>query len=574
MGTTRCHILDFDQQSDFRNQEELVATDRIMRAEGHYSSPVFRIPKGDPDHNGLAQLQSQSLGYLQVDMDLDTDDWRHPPGQNVPVPPLDGRGHVILLHDGGGDRSATVAMLEKLIRQARNQGYTFTTLEPMLPQHYLPQKNIQPEVADRVTAFVAYALWVAPGKLLGGLFWFGSGSLVIMSGLYLLLALLTQWRQRRRRWPDLADHDLPYVSVVLAAYNEANVIARTLAVLRDSDYPASRYEVVAVNDGSTDNTAEILDICALEWSRLTVVHQENSGKSSALNNGINHTTARSTVIVTMDADTLFRQSTIRNLARHFVGHHNVGAVAGHVKVGNRRNIITAWQSLEYISGICVTRMAEMSMGAISIVPGACSAWRRVAVERIGGFCDDTLAEDADATLSLQKLGYAVVNENEAICDTEGSRDGSRTRQAAETLDVRQHPGTMETPGHAAAAEVRDAGHGDAAIRGRLSHLPYRVPAAHRRGGRPEPGRRQLAQHRAVRRVRSGGTRDHCDDGRCDCAGESVASGGSADLPAHLRAAAVLPALRVDLAGHQGHRRGLGQVGASQHRRRSGCCGKE
>lgn len=418
VGNHTMSHLDFDEQSDFRNQEELVATDRIMRAEGRYSSPVFRIPRGDPDHNGLAQLQSQSLGFLQVDMDVDTDDWRHPPGEDVPVPPLDGRGHVVLLHDAGGDRSATVVMLEKLIRQARAQGYTFTTLAPMLPQRYLPQKDIQPVLGDRVTAFVAYALWVAPGRLLGALFWFGSGSLVIMSGLYLLLALLTQWRQRHRCWPELDDDALPYVSVVLAAYNEANVIARTLAVLRDSDYPASRYEVVAVNDGSTDDTAEILDVYALEWSRLTVVHQENSGKSSALNNGINHTMARSTVIVTMDADTLFRRATIRNLARHFVGHHNVGAVAGHVKVGNRRNIITAWQSLEYISGICVTRMAEMSMGAISIAPGACSAWRRAALERIGGFCDDTLAEDADATLALQKLGYAVVNENEAICDTE------------------------------------------------------------------------------------------------------------------------------------------------------------
>lgn len=418
VGNHTLSHLDFDQQSDFRNQEELVATDRIMRAEGHYSSPVFRIPKGDPDHNGVAQLQSQSLGYVQVDMDVDSLDWRNPPGEAVPVPLLDGRGHVVLMHDGGGDRTATVAMLEKLIRQARAQGYTFTTLEPMLPQRYLPQKNVQPVLADRVTAFAAYALWVAPGRLLGGLFWFGSGSLVIMSVLYLLLALLTEWRQRHRCWPEIEDDVLPHVSVVLAAYNEAKVIARTLSVLRDSDYPASRYEVVAVNDGSTDTTAEILDVYALEWSQLTVVHQENSGKSSALNNGINHTTARSTVIVTMDADTLFRRSTIRNLARHFLGHHNVGAVAGHVKVGNRRNIITAWQSLEYISGICVTRMAEMSMGAISIAPGACSAWRRVALERIGGFCDDTLAEDADATLALQRLGYAVVNENGAICDTE------------------------------------------------------------------------------------------------------------------------------------------------------------
>ena len=410
--------LDFDAQTDFRNQEELIATDRIMRAEADYATPLFRIPRGDPDHNGVAQLQSQQLGYLQVDMDLDTRDWDYPPGEEIPVPKLDGRGHVILLHDGGGDRASTVSMVEKLIADAKRQGYRFTTLEPMLPQRYAPQKNIQPTVADRATSVVAHVTWVAPGKLLGFLFWFGTGSLLIMSAVYLLLALYNEWRQRRRRWGDIPDGDLPFISVVLAAYNEEKVIARTLAVLRDSDYPPSRYEVIAVNDGSTDHTLSLLRDCARGWPQLRVVDQKNSGKSSALNNGINQASWRSTVIVTMDADTLFRPATIRMLARHFVTHRKIGAVAGHVKVGNRCNILTAWQSLEYISGICVTRMAEQTMNAIGIVPGACSAWRRDALAKIGGFCDDTMAEDADATLALQKLGYTVVNENAAICDTE------------------------------------------------------------------------------------------------------------------------------------------------------------
>jgi biofilm PGA synthesis N-glycosyltransferase PgaC len=129
----------------------------------------------------------------------------------------------------------------------------------------------------------------------------------------------------------------------------------------------------------------------------------------------------STVIVTLDADTLFRKSTIRMLARHFAQdapRNRLGAVAGHVKVGNRRNILTAWQSLEYISGICVTRMAERLLNAISIVPGACSAWSREALEEIGGFCDDTMAEDCDATLCLQRRGYKILQENHAIADTE------------------------------------------------------------------------------------------------------------------------------------------------------------
>jgi biofilm PGA synthesis N-glycosyltransferase PgaC len=211
------------------------------------------------------------------------------------------------------------------------------------------------------------------------------------------------------------------VSVVLAAYNEEKVILRTLSELRRSDYPQTRFEVIAVNDGSKDETLSILEKYATEWPQLLVVDQENSGKSSAMNNGVNHASSKSTVIVTMDADTLFRRNTIRMLARHFLRTQpgvRVGAVAGHVKVGNRCNILTAWQSLEYISGICVTRMAERVLHAISIVPGACSAWNRKAFEEIGGFCDDTMAEDCDATLALQRRGYMILQENNAIADTE------------------------------------------------------------------------------------------------------------------------------------------------------------
>ena len=413
--------LDFDHEGDWRNREEIIATDHVIRATAGYETRLFRMPKGDPDNNPVALLQGQQLGQIHIDFDLDTRDWEYPLGAEIPVPTLDGRGHVVLLHDGGNDRSATVAMLERFIVEAKAQGYTFTTLTPILPPQYVPQK-ISPSFGDQTTLLSLQAVWIAPGRLFGLLFWAGTGSLVIVSVLYLFLAVLNERRARRRQWPDYPDEKLPFVSVVLAAYNEEKVIARTLDTLRESDYPQSRFEVVAVNDGSKDRTLEILYEYALRYPQLRVVNQENSGKSSAVNNGINHADPRSTVIVSMDADTLFRSDTIRMLARHFVGNRHgkkrVGAVAGHVKVGNRRNLITAWQSLEYISGICVTRMAEQTLGAVGIVPGACSAWDRRALERIGGFCEDTLAEDADATLELQKLGYAVVNENAAICDTE------------------------------------------------------------------------------------------------------------------------------------------------------------
>ena len=142
-----------------------------------------------------------------------------------------------------------------------------------------------------------------------------------------------------------------------------------------------------------------------------------AGKRPAINNGVNHADPEASVVVTLDADTLFHTDTLRKLVRHFADP-KVGAVAGHVKVGNRRNVLTAWQSLEYLNGICVIRMAEMMIGAVGIVPGACSAWRRSALEEIGGFCEDTLAEDADAAMKFQRLRYRVLHDNHALCDTE------------------------------------------------------------------------------------------------------------------------------------------------------------
>lgn len=205
--------------------------------------------------------------------------------------------------------------------------------------------------------------------------------------------------------------------MVLPVFNEEPVVIKTLDALRASDYP--HFEVVAVNDGSTDATLEVLTAYAAQWPQLHVRTQPNSGKPAASNYGISQT--RGEVIVTLDGDTLFEPQTIRMLARHFVdpsGAKPLGAVAGHVKVGNRRNLVTAWQSLEYLSGICVTRMAEGLLGAISIVPGACAAWRKEALLKAGGYSDATLAEDADLTLSLHRLGYSVVQENNAVAWTE------------------------------------------------------------------------------------------------------------------------------------------------------------
>ncbi|WP_307857492.1 bifunctional polysaccharide deacetylase/glycosyltransferase family 2 protein [Paenarthrobacter sp. DKR-5] len=407
----------FWANDDLHNRQELIGTDRVLRAMDNYATSLFRIPTGWPQNNALALLQAQQLGYLHLDADLDTLDWSYAPGQTIPVPKLDGKGHVVLMHDGGGDRAGSIAMLKKFIAEAKAQGYTFSTVQPLLTPQYVPQKAAKPVLADTATLSAMTATLVVPDVVVTWLFWFGIISLTTMSFLYIVLALVSWSRQRRHQWPALSDAELPFVSVVLPLYNEELVVAKTLDALRASDYPA--FEVVAVNDGSTDNTLAVLREYARSWPQLRVLDQPNGGKSMASNNGIAN--SRGAIIVTLDGDTLFEPQTIRVLARHFVEKPSgkvVGAVAGQVKVGNRRNLLTAWQSLEYISGICVTRMAEGLVGAISIAPGACAAWRRDALLQVGGYSHDSMAEDADLTLSIQRLGYAIVQENAAVAWTE------------------------------------------------------------------------------------------------------------------------------------------------------------
>ena len=413
---TMSHV-DFWAGDNSANRQQIIGADRVMRASDSYATRLFRIPTGDPSHNSLALLQAQQLGYLHINMDYDTRDWSYAPGVPLPAQKLDGKGHIVLVHDGGGDRKATIEMLKSFIPMAKAQGYTFTTVAPLLSPEYLPREDTRASVEDNATLAAISSYLVVPNVVLTWLFWFGVGSLTILTFLYTILAVVNNRRQQKRLWAEIKDEEWPFVSVVLPVFNEELVVAKTLDALKASDYP--RLEVVAVNDGSTDGTLAVLIEYAKTWPDLRVIDQPNGGKSAASNHGIAQ--SRGEIVVTLDGDTLFEPQTIKMFARHFLAPRHgkiVGAVAGHVKVGNRRNLLTAWQSLEYLSGICVTRMAEGLMGAISIVPGACAAWRREALLEAGGYSHDTLAEDADLTLSLQQLGYSIVQENSAVAWTE------------------------------------------------------------------------------------------------------------------------------------------------------------
>lgn len=209
--------------------------------------------------------------------------------------------------------------------------------------------------------------------------------------------------------------------MVLAAYNEAPVIARTLRTILASDYPI--IEVLVVNDGSKDGTARVVQAVAADDPRVVLLNQANAGKAHALNHGLRQ--ARGEYIMTLDADTMLTRSTITNLVRHFAldREGTLGAVAGVVRVGNRRqNLLTRWQALEYLTQIGVERAAQDALGAISIIPGACAAWRKQAILDVGGYSSATLAEDCDLSLSFHETGWRVTQDDAAIAYTEAPQD--------------------------------------------------------------------------------------------------------------------------------------------------------
>jgi cellulose synthase/poly-beta-1,6-N-acetylglucosamine synthase-like glycosyltransferase len=203
------------------------------------------------------------------------------------------------------------------------------------------------------------------------------------------------------------------VSVIVPAFNEAKVITATVEHILASDHP--NLNVIVVDDGSQDATAEIVERNFGADARVKLIRIANGGKANALNVGLAQATGD--VVVALDADTQFNADTISRLVRWFVDRQ-VGAVAGNAKVGNRINVITRWQALEYIVSQNLERRALAALDTLTVVPGAVGAWRRSVLERLGGFQASTLAEDQDLTIAVQRAGYRVLFDASAIAWTE------------------------------------------------------------------------------------------------------------------------------------------------------------
>jgi cellulose synthase/poly-beta-1,6-N-acetylglucosamine synthase-like glycosyltransferase/peptidoglycan/xylan/chitin deacetylase (PgdA/CDA1 family) len=409
---------------------ELNATERLIEALTGRSTTLFRPPYfGDAEPTTPDEVEpvvrAERLGYITVGLHVDPDDWAMPGAAQVVSKTVEGvtdrsadedqRGQVVLLHDGGGDRSQTVEALPEIIRQLRARGYRFVTVSELAglsQQQTMPPVPEQSGLFARADAVSFYAIslagWLVRLLFIVGIV-LGLGRLLIIGG----LALVQWWRSRGREAEEGGGEFRPLVSVIVPAYNEERVIAKTVESLLESDYP--NFEIIVVDDGSPDRTSEVVSAGFGVSGRVRLYTKENGGKAEALNYGLRR--ARGEIVVALDADTVFSARTLGALARPFKDPR-VGAVAGNAKVGNRLNLVTRWQALEYVTAQNLDRRAFALLNCITVVPGAVGAWRRDLLERAGGFSSDTLAEDQDLTLRVRRLGYRVDYEEKAVAWTE------------------------------------------------------------------------------------------------------------------------------------------------------------
>jgi peptidoglycan-N-acetylglucosamine deacetylase len=413
----------FDEISNTQIKWELNLTQRLFESTLGIKSVLFRPPYGidhQPEYaEEVAQLPlPQEMGYLIVGQQIDPNDWRQRDGKPIPAQEIvdnvlrqASKGNIVLFHDGGGDRSQTVAALPQVIDKLRAKGYQIIAV---------------PELIGKTRAEVMLPLTTeerfearADGFIFGIVQWFRLSiatifvvGIVLVSGRALIIGLLAIIEKLR---PDHAvlSEPPPSVTVLIPAHNEENVIVQTVSSVLASNLPYLR--VIVVNDGSADRTGELLDTKFGADERVRIIHQVNRGKAAALSAAMSQ--ADTEIVVTIDADTEVEPDAIGKLLRHF-SDPKTGAVAGNVKVGNRSRWLTRWQALEYITSQNMEKRAFDLLNCITVVPGALGAWRKKAIDEAGGITADTVAEDADLTIGIRRMGWRVSYDEEAIAWTE------------------------------------------------------------------------------------------------------------------------------------------------------------
>ena len=409
------------KMSPERAEVELRLTRLLIETITGRSTILFRAPyNADSEPQTYEEIEplarSKKDNYIAVGESIDPNDWEigvsadSIVARTIRLAESDS-ANIILLHDAGGEtRAATVEALPRIIDYFQKKGCKFTTVADLMGK---TKDDVMPKVAssftNRLNFFIAEATYWG-SNILFSLFILG---IFLSVGRMLLMGALASIQRKkesskRNNILPFLRTSLPKVSIIVPAYNEEVNIERTINNLLQQTYPA--LQIIFVDDGSRDDTYKIVSETFAAVQNVQAHTKPNGGKASALNYGIN--LADSEYIVCVDADTQLKPDAVMQLMKKF-SNDKVGAVAGNVKVGNEVNMITRWQSIEYITSQNFDRRAFDLLHCITVVPGAIGAFKKEAVIKAGGFTSDTLAEDCDLTMRLHRNNYTVKNQKHA-----------------------------------------------------------------------------------------------------------------------------------------------------------------
>ncbi len=401
----------FSNLSPDATESQLQATNRIIQEITGQTPSYFRKPYSDrntitseSDIEYLELLKKNQLSASEYD--IDSKDWLLDSSEAVvskvknDIETSENKYSQILLHDAHQNTERTLEALPKIIEylQANNieivtvanlDNDTYATTPAKTPSFYaVKTKSVMLEVVTILNVFF----------ILGAFFryaWILFGSIM-----YRIKYSVIKFFTKR---VNIADNLKPKLAIIIACYNEEKVIGRTIESLLSSSY--NNFRLIIVNDGSKDNTAEIIQSYAQKDRRITFIDVPNGGKAKALETALLRT--KNKWLVFCDADTLFSDSALNEFATVAAMNQRIGAVAGKILVGNDNNFLTRSQVIEYGIAHIFTKSAQDVMNMITVVPGAAGMWQRKALLDAGGFMPDTLAEDADTTMRVISMGYRI-----------------------------------------------------------------------------------------------------------------------------------------------------------------------
>lgn len=409
--------------SDDRLKLELRSTGYIIESITGHNTMLFRPPYNtDAEPTNPVQIRpifaAKNEGYLTIGSSIDPRDWEEGVSSDTIIARAEAQqnlGNILLMHDAGGNREATIKALPKIIAFYKANGYKFISLAQLMDKKrddIMPKAkgtfNQYLESADATVFKTGYIF----NRVISAVFFLAMILSLIKILSITILAVRQSQISKKKVVPPVITSNYK-VSIIVPGYNEEITAPKTVANLLRNDYPD--FEIVFVDDGSKDNTFKNIESLYGNHPKVKVMTKPNGGKASALNYGIGF--ASGDILVCIDADTVLNIDAVTKMVSYF-SDPLVAAVAGNVKVGNRNNLMTRWQSIEYITSQNFDRRAFDTLNAIMVVPGAIGAFRRDAVQKAGMFTTDTLAEDCDLTIRLLRSGYKIRTCNDALAFTE------------------------------------------------------------------------------------------------------------------------------------------------------------